>query len=90
MKRTRTATRPLTVPRDALPKLTKPEMARLVEIGRNAPFRCYTSCKPATTAKLIDMGLVAKGRRALCMTEFPVSLTPAGREVLASLPERTP
>ena len=82
-----TTTPPLVTPRNALPKLTKPEMARLVEIGRDQLWGSKVSVQPATTNRLRAKGLVRTEARA--RGSYAV-LTPAGRDVLAGLPERTP
>lgn len=70
-----------------LPKLTKPEMARLVEIGAEPVWGCKVTARPATTLALKAKGLVRTEARVRASYAF---LTPAGREVLAGLPETTP
>lgn len=73
------------------PKLTRPEMARLVEIGDVRLGLASCGLCPATTKRLIAKGLVSARGGYITATGRVVwqpdaVLTDLGREVLAGLP----
>lgn len=84
----------LTMTRDgagaALPRLTKPQMARLVEIGTSR-FRPSFGTAPVLTSNIQHLGCVEpKGGRVArsgrVMEHAEAVLTPLGIRILATLP----
>jgi len=67
----------------SLPRLTKPQLARLVEIGMADDPR--TDTKPATTAALIELGCADIDLRTWAGTRA-VEITSLGLRILATLP----
>lgn len=73
-----------------LPKLTKPQMARLVEVGAKFPKGLHSDTKPATTDALraakciLQVGGQQWGNSWLSPPEL--SLTPLGIRILAGFP----
>ena len=67
-----------------LPRLTKPQMARLVEVGLY-PTTARTDIKVVTTAALIEIDCLDLGRQ-IKGDLYAINLTPLGIRILAGFP----